>query len=64
VTQHIFNGVFVEGADVGALASRMAHMLDLDLGRILRWLFARAVEASPYWAGMADLALTLYPSMT
>lgn len=60
VTQHIFNGVFLEGADVGSLAARMAHLLDLDLSRILRWLFARAVEASPYWAGMADLARTLY----
>jgi streptomycin 6-kinase len=59
VTQHIFNGVFLEGADVEALAARMARLLDLDLSRILRWLFARAVEASPYWAGMADLARTL-----
>jgi streptomycin 6-kinase len=59
VTQHIFNGVFLEGAGVEALASRMARLLDLDLSRILRWLFARAVEASPYWAGMADLARTL-----
>jgi len=64
VTQHIFNGVFVEDADAGALASRMARLLDLDLGRILLWLFARAVEASPYWAGMADLARTLYSSLT
>jgi streptomycin 6-kinase len=59
VTQHIFNGVFVEGTEVGALASRMAHLLDLDLSRILAWLFARAVEASPYWTGMAGLARTL-----
>jgi streptomycin 6-kinase len=64
VTQHIFNGVFVEGADAGALACRMARLLDLDLGRILLWLFARAVEASPYWDGMADLARTLYPSLS
>ncbi|HEX3956972.1 MAG TPA: aminoglycoside phosphotransferase family protein [Trebonia sp.] len=64
VTQHIFNGVFVEGGDAGALASRMARLLDLDLNRILLWLFARAVEASPYWAGMADLARTLYSLLT
>lgn len=64
VTQHIFNGVFVEGADAGALASRMARLLDLDLDRILLWLFARAVEASPYWPGMADLARTLYSFLT
>jgi streptomycin 6-kinase len=64
VTQHIFNGVFVEDADAGALAHRMARLLDLDLGRILLWLFARAVEASPYWPGMADLARTLYSSLT
>ena len=41
----------------------MARLLDLDLDRILRWLFARAVEASPYSAGMADLARTLYSSL-
>ncbi len=64
VTQHIFNGVFVEDADAGALAPRMARLLDLDLGRIMLWLFARAVEASPYWAGMADLARTLYSYLT
>ena len=64
VTQHVFNGVFLEGADVSSLAARMALLLDLDLNRILRWLFARAVEASPYWAGMADLARTLYPLLT
>ncbi len=64
VTQHIFNSVFIEGADTGVLASRMARLLDLEPGRILRWLFARAVEASPYWAGMADLARTLYCSLT
>ena len=64
VTQHIFNGVFIEGADAEALASRMARLLDLDLNRILLWLFARAVEASPYWGGMPDLAQTLYPLLT
>jgi len=64
VTQHIFNGVFIEQADAGSLAARMARLLDLDLNRILRWLFARAVEASPYWAGMADLARTLYCLLT
>jgi streptomycin 6-kinase len=64
VTQHIFNSVFLEGGDASALASRMAGLLDLDRGRILRWLFARAVEASPYWDGMADLAGSLYSLLT
>ena len=64
VTQHIFNGVFIEGADAGVLAARMAHLLDLDLSRIQLWLFARAVEASPYWTGMADLARTLRSFLT
>ena len=63
-TQHIFNGVFVEGADAGALASPMARLLDLDLDRILLWLFARAVGASPYRAGMAGLARTLDSLLT
>jgi streptomycin 6-kinase len=62
VTQHIFNGVFIEGADPLDLASRMAGLLDLDGERIRLWLFARAVEASPYWEGMADLARSLAPS--
>jgi streptomycin 6-kinase len=61
VTQHIFNGVFIEGANARALASRMAKLLDLDLNRVLLWLFARAVEASPYWTGMAGLARRLAP---
>jgi hypothetical protein len=56
--------VFIEGADVGALAARMAHLLDLDLSRVQLWLFARAVEASPYWTGMADLARTLRSFLT
>jgi streptomycin 6-kinase len=64
VTQHIFNQVFIENADAGAVASRMARLLDLDLDRILLWLFARAVEASPYWAGMAELARGLYSFLT
>ncbi len=64
VTQHIFNGVFRQGADAGALAARMASLLDLDLSRILRWLFARAVEASPYWDGMAALAPALHSLLT
>jgi len=64
VTQHIFNGVFLEGADAEALAARMALLLGLDLNRILRWLFARAVEASPYWNGMAELAQTLQSRVT
>jgi len=55
--------VFLEGADADALAFRMVRLLDLDLNRILLWLFARAVEASPYWGGMAgpgpDLLLIL-----
>ncbi len=47
VTRRIFNAVLIEGADAGARAARMAHLLDLDLSRIRLWLFARAVEASP-----------------
>ncbi len=64
VTQHIFNEVFLEGANADVLAARMARLLDLDHSRILLWLFARSVEASPYWAGMADLARTLCSFLT
>ena len=64
MTQHILNSVFIEGADIGVLAARMARLLGLEPGRVVRWLFARAVEASPYWPGMADLAPTLHGSLT
>lgn len=64
VTQHIFNRVFIENADATALVPRMARLLDLDTDRILQWLFARAVEASPYCAGMADLARSLFSALT
>ena len=63
VTQHIFNEVFIDDRDAAVLAARMARLLDLDTDRISRWLFARAVEASPYWAGMAGLARALYSSV-
>lgn len=48
----------------GAGAIRLCRVSELAEATVLlleRWLFARAVEASPYWVGMADLARTLYP---
>ena len=62
VTQHILNRVLFEGADARSLCFRMAELLALDADRVLLWLFARAVEASPYWPGLAELACRLAPS--
>ncbi len=61
VTQHILNRV-VDGADGRSVASRLAERLELNLDRVVLWLFARAVEASPYWRGMGDLARGLAPT--
>jgi streptomycin 6-kinase len=44
-----------------ALARRMADLLDLDLDRLLLWLFARCVQESPQWPRLADVARRIAP---
>jgi streptomycin 6-kinase len=47
VLQHLINCRERLAADPGALADRMAGLLDLDPERVRRWLFARCVQESP-----------------
>lgn len=59
LTQHMFNCEERLRAAPLALAERLAGLLGLDAERIILWGFARAVAASPYWPGMAELAAEL-----
>ena len=44
------------------LAWRMADLLDLDRDRVLLWLFARCVQESPDWPGLAEVARGVAPA--
>jgi streptomycin 6-kinase len=59
-TQHMLNCDRLH-ADPGALADRMAGLLGLDRGRLRLWLFARCVQESPDWPGLAAVARRLAP---
>ena len=48
--------------DPHRLARRMAGLLDLDQDRVLLWLFARCVQESPDWPGLADVARRIAPA--
>jgi streptomycin 6-kinase len=61
VLQHILNCDDRLRADPRALARRMANLLDLDLDRVLRWLFARCVQESPDSAHLAETARRIAP---
>jgi len=43
------------------LARRMADLVDLDPERVRLWLFARCVQESPDWPGLADVARRIAP---
>ncbi|MGH8971504.1 MAG: aminoglycoside phosphotransferase family protein [Actinomycetes bacterium] len=45
--QHMLNNDDRLLADPAGLARRMAGLLELDPGRVLKWLFARCVQESP-----------------
>ena len=60
VLQHMLNCDRLFTEPVG-LANRLASMLDLDPARLLAWLFARCVQESPGWPGMAEVATRLAP---
>lgn len=60
--QHILNCGARLHADPDGLVERMAGLLDLDAGRLRLWLFARCVEESPHWPGLADIARRVAPS--
>lgn len=59
--QHLLNCEARLHADPFGLSRRMAGLLDLDAGRLLLWLFARCVQESPDWPGLADVARRIAP---
>jgi streptomycin 6-kinase len=59
--QHMLNCAGRLRLDPRALALRMAGLLGLDPERLLLWLFARCVQESPDWPGLADVARRIAP---
>jgi streptomycin 6-kinase len=59
VSQHMLNCPERLAADPVGLAHRMADLAELDRDRVVQWLFARCVQESPDWPGVADVALQL-----
>jgi streptomycin 6-kinase len=59
--QHLLNCPNRLQTDPVALVARMAGLLDLDPHRLRLWLFARCVQESPRWPGMADAAVRVAP---
>ncbi len=59
--QHMLNCGERLRADPAGLAARMADLLDLDRERLLLWLFARCVQESIDWPGLAEVARLLAP---
>lgn len=60
--QHMLNCEERLQADPCGLTHRMADLLELDRERLLRWLFARCVQESPGWPGLADVARRIAPA--
>jgi streptomycin 6-kinase len=59
--QHMLNCEGRLHSDPCALALRMADLLGLDPERLLLWLFARCVQESPGWPGLAEVARRIAP---
>jgi streptomycin 6-kinase len=59
--QHILNCPDRLHRDPVGLVARIAGLLDLDPQRLRLWLFARCVQESPRWPGMADAAVHVAP---
>lgn len=62
VLQHMLNCPERLAADPRGLAQRMASLLCLDPARVSQWLFARCVQESPGWPGLAEVACRIAPS--
>jgi streptomycin 6-kinase len=60
--QHMLNCPERLRADPVELASRMADLLELDVDRLLLWLFARCVQESPDYPNLADVARLVVPT--
>jgi streptomycin 6-kinase len=56
VLQHMLNCPERLRTDPFGLAAKMASLTDLDPDGVARWLFARCVQESPDWPGLADVA--------
>ena len=61
VVQHLLNCPGRLHADPLGLVSRMAGLLDLHPSRVRAWLFARCVQESPTWPGLAEVAARVSP---
>jgi streptomycin 6-kinase len=59
--QHLLNCPERLHAGPLALGRRMADLTGLDAERLRLWLFARCVQESPVWPGLADVARALAP---
>jgi streptomycin 6-kinase len=59
--QHMLNCPVRLHADPHGFVRRMADLLDLDPERLLLWLFARCVQESPHWPGLAGVARAIAP---
>jgi streptomycin 6-kinase len=62
VLQHLLNCDQRLQADPEGLARRMADLVGLDADRVLLWLFARCVQESADWPGLADIARRIAPT--
>lgn len=63
VTQHMLNCPERLRTGPRDLAWRLADLAGLDRDRVLLWLFARCVQESPDWPGLADVARTMAPTI-
>jgi streptomycin 6-kinase len=61
VLQHMLNCEHRLNTDPLSLVHRMAGLLDLDRDRLRLWLFARCVQESIDWPGLASVAATVAP---
>ena len=61
VLQHMLNCKGRLRSDPAGLARRMANLARLDEDRVLLWLFARAVQESPNWPYLAEVAKAVAP---
>ena len=59
VLQHMLNCPERLRADPHGLVERMTSLTGLDTERVELWLFARCVQESPDWPGLADVARRL-----
>jgi streptomycin 6-kinase len=60
--QHLLNCEDRLTTDPVGLTQHMADLVGLSPDRLLLWLFARCVQESPDWPGLADVARRIAPS--